>query len=127
MGLLQDWVNQNADYISIKDGDSFVGIYQGWSMGEMYKNTQMINYHFEKDGKLKDFSSGSKKLASKLDKVPKGTTLKIMRFGNSTETKFEVEVLKSAPSIIEQVDQKLEDQGIKDVADAVGGEVTLDE
>jgi hypothetical protein len=93
MGKLGDWAKDQSPYIKLEDGESFIGIYRGYKESN-YKGTPLIEYSIGE----KKISSGSAKLAKRMDNVPEGTKIKIIRFGEGYDTNYEIEILEAAPT-----------------------------
>ena len=105
MGELAKFAGGNSRFIKLTSGSSFEGKYTGFGMGE-YKGNTLIEYHYEIDGISKTFSSGSKRLALKMDVIPKDSHLKVTKYGAGVDTVYEVEVLSTGE--IEQVASTVE-------------------
>lgn len=92
MGELKDWADSNSKFIKLNSGDSVTGKYEGHQMGS-YKGTPLVEYKI--DGKV--LSSGSSKLATRMDSVTEGAKVKITRFGEGYDTNYEVEIVPEKP------------------------------
>jgi len=90
MSEYTDWLNKDSLYIKIKEGESYIVIFNGRENGE-YNDKPTVHYKFDK----KTFSSSSKKLSEKMDNIPLGSKIKIQKFGTGTNTVYEVEVLET--------------------------------
>jgi hypothetical protein len=91
MGELTNWAKANSKFIKLADGEKFTGKYLGYQKGS-FRGTPLIEYKFEITGEAKIFSSGSNKLATRMDNVDKGKIVTVKRFGEGYETNYEVEI-----------------------------------
>lgn len=101
MGSLSEWANKNSQWIKLNDGDSYSGIYGGFKIGD-YKGNEVIEYKIND----KILSSTSKQLAVKMDRVPLGATMTIIRFGTGPDTKYSIKVEELIHEEIQNVDEE---------------------
>lgn len=85
MGKLNEWAKEQSPYIKIGKNESCEGIYGGYRESS-YKGTPLIEYKIGE----KFLSSGSARLAKKMDAVKVGSSLKITKRGEGYETEYEV-------------------------------------
>lgn len=90
MGELGDWGKKNSKYITIPDGETIEGKFEGSSFVPSNFNPENTVVAYQIEGKI--FNSGSRKLATAMDAVPIGSIVRISRTGAQAKTKYHVEV-----------------------------------
>jgi hypothetical protein len=93
---LKTYIKENSDFVSIKDGESYSGIYKGYKFIEKEvrgETKEYVRYSFEDlgDKKIRTFDSRSLALADKMSEVKKDSKIKVGRTGDGFDTKYEVE------------------------------------
>lgn len=89
MGELGKWGKANNKYITIGDGETFEGVFEGARITQSTFNPEQETIQYKLDGKL--FNSASRRLADDMDNVPIGKKVRITRTGTQRKTKYKVE------------------------------------
>ena len=117
-----------GNFIDFKTGP-FTGEFVDVKEGEnKWGKCSVLVFNDEK-GNKKTYSTSSKRLLGKLANIPYGTIVKISRFGQSVDTMYEVDVLKSKQServkdTVKEASQKMNSPEVQGVIDKFGGNVT---
>ena len=90
MGDLGNWKKEQSDFISLKDGEEFTGVYKGWKLvGSRFDPEKQIpRFTFEINGKEKSMDNGNGSLLDFLDGITEGQTVNIKRTGEKVQTKY---------------------------------------
>ena len=97
MGELGEYAKKGSKFIKLGEGESVTGVFQGYEVGE-YMGNVSIKYTINDQ----ILSSGSKRLASRMDNVKVGSEIKIIRYGKGIETNYEVEMVKGGKPDVPQ-------------------------
>ena len=92
MSDLKKYLNETSKYVSLKNGDSYVGVLQSWKVekSDKFKNQdgsgkEMFVFAFE-DGKT--LSTTSRTTAASFALYPMGTKVRVVKTGEGTNTKY---------------------------------------
>lgn len=92
---LDDFIARNQKYVSLKDGESWKGVYQGFTMGINSFGNEAIYWKFKPIGKdnIVTWQCGQTGVAVEMKKFKKGDCLKITRRGSKENppTKYFIE------------------------------------
>lgn len=108
--------SQGGKFLKIGVGESFVGRYMGYdtSMDEKYNKMKVVFKLKNKDGKVKELSTSSKKVISKFAKIAPGSVIKLVKLGEGTDTDYQITLVKEAkmPAVtddVETVDEEVQE------------------
>lgn len=93
MGDLKQWAKDTNPNLKLEDGETVVGIYQGYAIVDDAFNPgkEKVQYELQIDGKTKYWKSGSGAVAMFFDQVPKGGKVKITASGEGMKRRYDVE------------------------------------
>ena len=95
---LSDYAKSKSNFVSLKDGESYMAVYKGFkfiekeSFGETKEYARYLLMDLE-DGIVRNFDSMSGSLANRVDEIEIGTRIKITRAGEKMDTKYDVEIV----------------------------------
>lgn len=90
---LNDFVKDNSKFLRLANGESFEGVYRGYKItsNQFDPEKETVVYKLEyTDGKPAFFQTASVAVARVLGKFKGGETVKIVRHGEGTKTKYEI-------------------------------------
>ena len=92
MGDLMDWKKEQSDFVTLKSGESFTGVYKSWKLvGSRFDPEKQIpRFTFDVDGKEKSMDNSNGSLLSGMDGIEEGTRVTITRTGEKTNTRYQV-------------------------------------
>ncbi len=94
---LDNFIKNNQKYVSLLDGDSYTGIYQGFVMGINSFGNESVFYRFKSVGgdKIVTWQSAQPAVAMKMKNFKVGDCLKITRQGSKENppTKYTIETV----------------------------------
>lgn len=95
MGKLNDWANENSQFIILADGESTELVYKGFKFVSNRFDTdkETVRYIFLVNGKEKFWENGAGYVAKFFDNLKDGESVKITRKGEGTKTKYELEAI----------------------------------
>lgn len=96
MGKLSDWATEQSPFIKLQDGESVEGVYKGFKFVDdpFNPDKQRVRYLIEVNGAVKHWETSSGIVAKRFDEINKETRVKITRFGEAFNTKYQVEVIE---------------------------------
>lgn len=91
---LDSFIKSNRKYVSIQDGETFKGIYQGFKIvaDRFNPGKETVAYMFQVPGsqEMLPWTKASPKIALQMKKFGVGDVLEITRFGEGTDTKYHI-------------------------------------
>ena len=102
---LSDYVKNNSKFLNIQDGESVELVYKGYSIvaDKFNPGKETVSYLFQdENGKTIPWNKSSNRIATQMNKINVGESVKITRYGESFETKYKIQpvnptVLRGAP------------------------------
>jgi hypothetical protein len=96
MKSLSEYTKENSKWVKVEEGKSYVGIFKGYTFFNKDNNgeiVEVVRYSIEdiKDGKIRSLDSASASLATQMDKIKIGETIKLFKNGKGFDTKWNVE------------------------------------
>lgn len=89
---LDSFIKSNRKYVSIQDGETFKGIYQGFKIvpDRFNPGKETVAYMFQvpNSQEMLPWTKASPKIALQMKKFGVGDVLEITRYGIATETKY---------------------------------------
>lgn len=91
---LDSFIKSNRKYVSIQDGETFKGVYQGFKIlpDRFNPGKETVAYMFQvgDSESLLPWTKASPKIALQMKKFGPGDVLEITRFGEGTDTKYHI-------------------------------------
>jgi len=96
MKSLNEYAKEKSNFVALKDGESYSGIFRGYKFIEKEvrgETKEYARYLLEDltDKKVRFLDSQSGSLATKMDNVPVNSVVAITRTGEGFDTKYKVE------------------------------------
>lgn len=94
---LKTFVRENRTFIKIKSGESYAGVYKGFSViSDQYNSgKEKVAYKIQDidDKIIRTWSCGQTAVAEEMDKIPVDSIIKITRIGaTAKDTKYDIRV-----------------------------------
>ena len=122
MKSFKDFAKSKSAFVSVKDGESYTGIYQGYKFIEKDvkgETKEYARYLLEdlQDNVVRNLDSQSGSLATQMDKIPKGSLVKISKTGEGFDTKWKVES-PDMPDNKEKIEEMPDEEEIPVIEDS---------
>jgi len=109
---LEDYAKEQSNFISLKDGEHYDGIYRGYKYVEKEmrgETNEYVRFMIEDlvDNRVRNLDSRSGRLARKMGQVIPGTKIKITRSGESFETDYKIETSEGEIKIGKAIDKAI--------------------
>ena len=118
MKTLQQFIDENSNYVQLEDGDSVELLYKGFKVipNKFDIDKETIEYSFaDVEDREKLWTNGSNKVAATMAKTEPGAIVKITRAGEGNKTQYSIKTIDGFTPVAKQAKEEITAEDIAEL------------